>query len=183
MENASSEPATVTPLAKVLGPYLRKLLAGTWGVLALLLLIAFLLPNYRIATLDKNGFDVVDLLFQDTSHLREITNDSSYLLMVTVPISYLLLAAVALFAAVKLYLGKGDELSMVVTGAAAVVLILTIIGLYTIGSDGREVPFFGKLMPRPVLGYHLAIVWEAITLSAGVIYHVIRLQNAARMSK
>lgn len=155
----------------------HRLLGYFWGVLAFLLMLLFLLPNYTMATLELNGWDAMQLAFKDTEHLRKMLDDSSYLLMVAVPGLYLALGILTAVAAIMVGLEKGEKLAMIATGFATVVFILAIIGAFTIGGNASDMPFFGKLMPKPVYGYHFALVCQGLIALSGILYWILRGQS------
>ncbi len=152
----------------------NQLLGYFWGILAFLLLILFLLPNYSMANLELNGFDALQLAFKDTENLRRIVDDSSYLLMVAVPALYLALGMLTLPAAAMMVFEKGEKLAMMTTGFAIVVFILALIGAFTIGGNASDMPFFGKLMPKPVYGYHFALICQGLICFSGILYWILR---------
>jgi hypothetical protein len=152
----------------------NRLLGYFWGTLAFLLLVLFLLPNYSMATLELNGFDALQLAFKDTENLRRIVDDSSYLLMVAVPTLYLALGVLTIAAAVMVVFGKAEKLAMMTTGFAIVVFILAVIGAFTIGGNASDMPFFGKLMPKPIYGYHFAIICQGLICFSGILYWILR---------
>jgi hypothetical protein len=147
-----------------------RLLACIWGGLALLLLLSFLLPNYSMAVLEMNGWDAFRMAFKDTENLRKMVDDSSYLLMVIVPLAYLMVGLAAAVSALRLWRGKGRQMAMFTTGIALVVWILALVGYFTIGANANQMPFFGKLMPKPIYGYHLALVWQGLVCLTGIAY-------------
>ncbi|MBK9449194.1 MAG: hypothetical protein IPN95_07225 [Bacteroidetes bacterium] len=155
----------------------HRLLGYFWGILAFLLMLLFLLPNYTMATLELNGWDAMQLAFKDTEHLRKMLDDSSYLLMVAVPGLYLALGILTAVAAIMVGLEKGEKLAMIATGFATVVFILAIIGAFTIGGNASDMPFFGKLMPKPVYGYHFALVCQGLIALSGILYWILRGQS------
>ncbi|MEY3442091.1 MAG: hypothetical protein RLZZ519_372 [Bacteroidota bacterium] len=155
----------------------HRLLGYFWGVLALLLMLLFLLPNYTMGKLEMQGYDAFSLAFKDTEHLRKMLDDSSYLLMVAVPGLYLVLGILTAVAAVMVGLGKGEKLAMIATGFAIVVFILGLIGAFTIGGNASDMPFFGKLMPKPVYGYHFALVCQGLIALSGILYWILRGQS------
>ncbi|MFN8394655.1 MAG: hypothetical protein U0176_08295 [Bacteroidia bacterium] len=173
-ETPSSNPIQITL------PNIHRLLGLGWGVLALLLAVTFLLPNFSMATLQLNGIDVIRMTFKDTDSLRKIFDDSSFFLMVGVPIMYLLLAMVLGFAAVMRIMGKMSWLPMPVTITAIVTTVITVIGIFVIGDDARDVPFLGKLMPKPIWGYHAALIWQGFAATLGILHLMMNRRTSAQ---
>lgn len=176
MKDESSSPGSI----QITLPNIDKLLGVGWAVLALLLAVTFLLPNYSMATLQLNGIDVIQMSFKDTESLRKIFDDSSFFLMVGVPIMYLMLAFALGFAAWMKIVGKMNWLLMPITIACMVSTVITLIGLFMIGDDGRSMPFLGKLMPRPIWGYSMALIWQGFAATLGILHLVMKSRPSSK---
>lgn len=157
----------------------HRLLACAWAALGLLLIVTFFIPNYGMAVLQMNGVDTLRMSFKDTDHLRKLFDDASYFLMVSVPIGYLLLGIGCTAAAVLLWLHKGRKWVPPLAGASLVLLVLTIVGLFVIGSNSSAVPWIGKLVPKPIYGYHLAMMAQGLICATGIMYWVLQGRRSA----
>lgn len=177
MEEKSSPPPTQPWNIQIAITRPRRLLGYVWGVLSVLLLLLFLLPNFTMATMKLNGWDAMRLAFEDTEHLSRMLDDSSYLLMVVVPTLSLGLGIMTVAAAVMVVFEKGERLVMIVTVFAMVVFILALIGAFTIGGNASDLPFFGKLMPKPMYGYHFGLVCHGLIAISGILYWILRGQS------
>lgn len=146
-----------------------RLLSIAWAIIALLMAVCYLIPNYKIATINLNGIDVIRMGFNDQT-LHRIWDDSSYVLMVGVPMAYLGLAILLGIAALLRIRGKAKQLPLVGTVFSLIVLVLSVLGLFLIGGDASDVPFLGKLMPRPVIGYHFSMILQGFAAALGLFY-------------
>jgi hypothetical protein len=155
----------------------NRILAVIWTVAAVLLIITFLLPNYSIATLKLNGIDTLRMSIKDADTLRKLFDDSSYLTMILVPILYLGLGIFLAMVAVWQWTGKGKSWVLPTTIAVLAVMIITIIGLFVIGNNAKDVPFISKLMPQTIYGYHFALCLQVLAFLAGLGYLVLTGQR------
>lgn len=176
MKDESSSPDSI----QITLPNIDKLLGLGWALLALLLAVTFLLPNFSMATMQLNGIDVIEMSFKDTDSLRKIFDDSSFFLMVGVPIMYLMLAFALGFAGLMKIMGKMSWLPMPITIACMVTTVITLIGFFMIGDDGRSVPFLGKLMPRPIWGYSMALIWQGFAATLGILHLIMQSRSSSK---
>jgi hypothetical protein len=159
MENQNSPQSTLVLSNTALG---IAMLAS-----AILLLIAFFLPNYTATWMEFNGYEIIRLYAEKSENLANLFDDFGGMLMLVVPVLYVILSIFALVSGLQMMTGKRAGMAFLLF--SGFVTALTLLGFFFIDKSGNTPLVVSKLVPKPTTGYFLAFIFEIVILACGLL--------------
>ena len=169
---SSSAPAPSTITFTIRQP--ERLLGWVWISLGASLMICFLLPNFGIGTLDIHGPKLLDMLLRRDGNPERMFDEAGFYMMIAVPIVYAAMALVLMGLGLHCLIHRDGRHAMLAATLGLFVLIFAIVGAIVIADSGSKMLIFAKLMPKPKMGYWIAVVAEGLQSVLSVAYLIFK---------
>ncbi len=175
MSSSESAPSTIT--FTIRRP--ERLLGWAWIGLGTLLVICFFLPNYAIGSLDIHGPKLLDMLLRRDGNPGRMFDEAGFFMMVAVPLVYAMLALVILGFGLQCLTRSEGKYAVLIAILGLFGLIFTISGAIVIADSGSDIILLSKLLPRPKVGFWIALVAQGLVFVLSVAYLIMKGRKSA----